>query len=105
MNAISSATSGMLAAVARLDVSAENTANSQAQGGVSVLVQARSPGAEPTFLPYSPFADGAGMVATPDVNPAQESVDQMDALNQFKANLATVQTADDLLKAILDLKT
>jgi len=129
MTAISSATSGMMAAVTRLNASAQNTANSrstgalpgtgkttayqpvdvvqvsEAAGGVTTSVQARTPGYQPAYEPYSPSANAQGMVAEPNVDEVGEAVGQIDALNQFKANLATVRTADDLLKVLIDLKS
>jgi flagellar basal-body rod protein FlgC len=131
MTAISTAVSGMLAAVARLNAAAENTANarsdgalpgaasagapavyrpvdvveiSHAGGGVATAVRARTPAYQAAYEPYAPYADARGMVATPAVDEVHESVDRIEAMNRFKANLATVRTADDLLKAVLDLK-
>jgi flagellar basal-body rod protein FlgC len=131
MTAISSAMSGMLAAVARLNASAENTANARsdgalpdaaqpgspavyravdvvqtsvAGGGVATSVQARTPAYRTAYDPTATYADARGMVATPNIDEVSETVDRIEALNRFKANLATVKTADDLLKAVLDLK-
>jgi flagellar basal-body rod protein FlgC len=119
----------MMSAVARLNTSAQNTANaqsegavsgaadapkvyrpvdvvqtSQAVGGVATTIQSRTPGFSLAYRPDATFADARGMVATPNVDEVGERVDQIEALNRFKANLATVRTADDLLKAVLDLK-
>lgn len=135
MNIMSISTSGLMAAVARLNASASNTANSEdygalddsgaasgapaayqpvqavshaassnLSGGVAVTIQAEQPSENPAYQPDLPFANAEGMVAAPNVDPVQETAAQIDALNQFKANLAAIRTADEMQKALMNLE-
>lgn len=96
--------SGMRAAQTRLDSSAHNVANLQtpdfrrqqvtqtertAGGGVDVQVHRSGQAGGPDG-----FADLAG-----------DLVDQRIGLYSFAANLRTVQTQDDMLGTLLDVKT
>ena len=136
------AASGMNAAVARLNVSAQNVVNSQTDGAVRAAqaVSAATPAADPAtpkvyapmqlvqfstpfsrgggvktravstersqtaYDPSSPFADSEGLVAEPDVDPATEALNQIEAVNQFKANIKAFQAADEMSKTLLSLK-
>ena len=123
------ALSGLTTASARLRVSAANLANmddtaplpgsgvagpapfvptraetvSLGQGGVQAQLSAASPGTIPAYRPDSPYADGAGMVAAPDVDPARELVDQMQALQQYRASAALIAVDERMKNAALDL--
>jgi flagellar hook protein FlgE len=98
---LSIAMSGLNAASTRLNVSAHNIANSQtpgfkrqqveqtalAQGGVSVTV------------------DSAGVAqSVPLASLAEDMVQQISAAYEFKANLKVIQTEQDLLGQLLDLR-
>lgn len=98
---LSIAMSGLNAASTRLNVSAHNIANSQtngfkrqqveqtalAQGGVSVTVDSVS---APEQAPLASLTD--------------DIVQQMSAAYEFKANLKVIQTEQDLLGQLLDLR-
>lgn len=63
-----------------------------------------TPAYHPEHEPDAPYADGAGLVAAPNVDPAGETVAQRAALRTYAANAAVVRTADDMLEALLDTK-
>lgn len=104
MDAMSIAASGMVAATARLNAGAHNIANlgaddhvpveavqtSLATGGVSVDIH----------RPAALFAAPAGMSL--DTNLAGQLADQMQALAAFKANLAVIQSAEEMMVSVLD---
>ena len=118
--ASSIALSGMTVATLRLQVSASNLANSLAEGplpgstsaafsgaysplrvdqvetvggGTSAIISTISPSYVPKFDPTAPYADGNGMVASPNVDLASDVIRQMLARYSFAAN-AQVLRAD-----------
>ena len=136
MSVLSVSLSGMAAATARLNVSAQNVANSLTSGalpdapafkagaptpyqpqqlvqfslgadqggGVTTRVETQPGAVETGYDPTASYANAQGMVAMPNVDPAVELVNQMQALQQFKANLKVFETSNDMLKAALNLK-
>jgi len=127
------AVSGLRAQSRRLAVSADNVANvsslgvhpdpqlakpegfapqrtvfsSQAQGGAGGGVTASTapitPAAFLSYQPDHPDADPDGMVPRPNVSLEREVVEQIQALRLFQANVATIQTQDRMLGALLDI--
>lgn len=73
-------------------------------GGVRAGLAAVSPAFYAEYQPDSPDADPAGLVAAPNVDLAQESVQQMLASNAYKANAAVARTSDEMLKSVFDMK-
>lgn len=55
------------------------------------------------YDPSNPFADGAGMVKVPAVNPVYEMVDLMEASRSYQANLSVIETARSEALKTLDL--
>ena len=53
-------------------------------------------GTQPAYDPQSPYADGQGLVAQPNVDPVQETVNQIGALNAFKANVDVLKVSDEM---------
>jgi flagellar basal-body rod protein FlgC len=134
-SALSIAASGMAAASLRLDVSAANVANALstgplptaagsnaasspkayvpqrveqvalAGGGTAATVQPVSPSSVPRYDPSAPYADPNGLVAAPNVDLANEAVQQILALYTFAANAAVVRAVEKLNKALLDTKS
>ena len=132
---LSIATSGMVAATRRLEVSARNVANASssgpsadadaaikesypaaynalrvdqveaAGGGTIAIVNQASPGTVPVFDPSAPYADAKGMVSAPNVDFANEAVQQLLARVTFVANAQVVRTYDRMMKSLLDIKT
>jgi len=131
---LSIALSGMTAAARRLEVSARNVANisssgplpdadpaikasypagyvalrvDQAEvagGGTVANVRPDSPGYVPSFDPGAPYADAKGMVAAPNVDLADEAVQQLLARESFAANAQVVRTYEQMMKSLLDIK-
>lgn len=123
------ALSGLTTASTRVQVSASNLANmddaaplpgsgvagpapfvptrvetvSLGRNGVQAQLSAARPGTAPAYSPDSPYADASGMVAEPDVDPATELVEQMQALQQYRASAALIGVDDRMKQAALDL--
>ncbi len=132
---ISNALSGAFAAARREEVAASNIANlrsrgapkdstaataadgtplfrpgqvvetSNAGGGVRATVTAIDPTSIQQFEPDSPDANDSGFVDRPAVDLAQQQSNQIVAQRAFEANLKVIQTADELDKALLDIKS
>ncbi len=127
------ALSGMNAASRRLEVSASNVANvtstgalpdadgtvpagapraytplelvqtANADGGTETTVTTVTPPTTAVSDPQAPFANQNGLVAAPNVDLAQEMINQLMASYSFAAN-ATVMKADDRMTgALLDI--
>ena len=138
MSVINIAASGMAAAMARLNVSAQNVANSQSNGalpdfqgangaaaaapvayaplqlsqfslplsqggGVQTQVTTSPNPQQTTYDPSASYADSRGLVATPNVDPAIEAVNQIEALNQFKASVNVFKVGEEMMAAALKL--
>jgi flagellar basal-body rod protein FlgC len=131
---LSIATSGMAAATRRLEVSASNVANAlsdgplpsadaavrakypaaytpmridqvaTAGGGTTAVVSNVTPGTVATYDPNAPFADGQGMVASPNVDLANEAVQQLIARYTFVMNVMVVRTYEQMMKSLFDIK-
>ena len=71
--------------------------------GVQAQLQQDPSAAATTYAPSSPYADGAGMVATPNVDPAAEAVNMAEARAQFRAAVLLIQSDDRMHKAALDI--
>jgi flagellar basal-body rod protein FlgC len=54
------------------------------------------------YDPSAPFANMQGMVATSNVDPAREVLNQMMASLAYRANIATFKTAQQMEKTLLD---
>jgi flagellar basal-body rod protein FlgC len=125
----------MTAASRRLEVSARNIANASSSGPLpdaSAQVQASfppayvaervdqveapgggtianvgpdSPGTVPSYDPSAPYANDKGQVAAPNVDLANEAVQQILARENFAANVAVVRTYERMMKSLLDIKS
>lgn len=74
----------------------------QPGGGVASSLTPALPGYVLAYDPSAPFANMQGMVAAPNVDPAQEIVNQTIAAFAYKANIATFKTAEEMEKTLLD---
>jgi len=122
--------SGLNAATRRISVAADNIANqsstatkqdgqvidepfhakvaqsiSQGQGGVSVVVKEANPPIITTFDPTAPNADANGQSRVPNVDVAEQLINQRIAGYDYKANLKSIQVQDNMLKNLLDIKS
>ncbi len=133
--AINNALSGAIAAARREEVVASNVANLRSRaaprnstdttaadgtplfrpgqvvetsvqtGGVRASVVAVDPTSIQQVEPDAPDADAAGAVDRPNVDLAQQQANQIVAQRAFQANLKVIQTADELDKALLNIKS
>ena len=69
-------------------------------GGVAASFAAVSPGTQPAY-PQSPYADSQGLVAQPDVDSTEETVNQIGALSAFQANVAVLEVSNEMQKSLL----
>lgn len=123
------ALSGLTTASTRVQVSASNLANmddtaplpgsgvagpapfvptrvatvSLGANGVQAQLSAAQPGTAPAYQPDSPYANGQGMVAKPEVDPASELVEQMQALQQYRASASLIAVNDRMQKSAIDM--
>jgi flagellar basal-body rod protein FlgC len=122
----------MLAATRRLQVSARNVANARsdgalpdargnyapgapraytpqrvdqievAGGGTRAIVSDVSPGYVTASDPSAPYADQDGMVAAPNVDLADEAVQQLIASYSYAANARVVTSYNRMMKSLFD---
>ena len=132
MSILSIATSGLAAASLRLQASASNVANildtgplpdasnatgfpaayapsrvdqvDVAGGGTAATVTTVSPSYAPRYDPSAPYADKNGLVAAPNVDLANEAVQQITARIEFAANAKVIQIESEMMKTLLDIK-
>ncbi len=125
------ALSGLSAASLRLQVSANNIANEYSSGplpgspasasfpaaydaervdqvalsggGTSATVTNVSPGTLTTFDATAPYADSQGLVASPNVDLANEIVQQIVARVSFAANVQVLKTDANMTASLLDI--
>jgi flagellar basal-body rod protein FlgC len=132
LSTLSIAASGMAAASLRLNVSAANVANALdtgplptatgasaanspkayvplrvdqvavAGGGTAATVEPVAPSSVPSYDPSAPYADPNGMVAAPNVDLANEAVQQIMARYSFALNAAVARTDEKMFKSLLD---
>lgn len=57
----------------------------------------------PKYDPGNPFADDAGYVMTPNVNPVIEQMDAMEAQRAYDANISTAEATKAMMEAALRL--
>jgi flagellar basal-body rod protein FlgC len=131
---LSIAASGMFAATQRLQVSAENVANAssdgplpsagaavQAQypaayvpqqvqqvatpgGGTSAVITSVQPAAVAAYVPSAPYADQNGEVASPNVDYANEAVQQAIASYSFAMNAKVMSVSSQMMQTLLDIQ-
>jgi flagellar basal-body rod protein FlgC len=128
MDVMSIAMSGMQAASLRLDATASNVANvftlgqlpsaagtgpapyaplrvdqvALPGGATAANVSPVSPGYTPSYDPTASFADANGMVASPNVDLANEAISLITAKYEFAFNAAVLRAAADMTKTMLD---
>ena len=122
-----------MAAALRLNVSANNVANSLSSGplpdatgpgatappaytplrvdqvdiggATSATAIPVSPSYGPSYAPDAPYADQSGMVASPNVDLTAEVMQQIVARYAFAANAKVMQVASQMTGALLDIST
>jgi hypothetical protein len=111
MSTIGPALSGMLAATARLDASAQRVAGVRPVGSAPPTQKAQGASAQntassqsATAAPMRPLSSGYFFNPEPEQpDPAMERVEQMQALNQFKANLQSLLAGDRMTREALKI--
>jgi flagellar basal-body rod protein FlgC len=131
---LSIAASGAAAAARRLQVSAANVANAESDGplptagaavqaqyppaysaqqvdqvaapggGTSAVVVDVQPGTLAAYAPTAPYADKNGEVAAPNVDYANEAIQQAVASYSFAANVAVMRVYAQMMKTLLDIQ-
>lgn len=125
---LNNAVSGLTAASTRLAGAASNIANSldtsplspspgqtpayqpvdtvqttRPGGGTLATYRPVAPASQAIYDPNSPFADTNGLVATPNVDLAQQLVQTIIAKQSYDANAQVIKTAQHLQHSTLDL--
>src|SRR5207253_564391 len=77
--------------------------NDLAGGGTSATVTSVSPATVASYDPTAPFADGNGMVASPNVDLANEFVQLMIARYTFAANAQVIRADAQMSAALLNI--
>ena len=72
-------------------------------GGVQAQLSAASPSSVASYDPQSPYADSHGMVATPNVDPVNETVSRMQAVQQYRASVAMLEANNQMHKTALKM--
>ena len=72
-------------------------------GGVITSLQPSLPAYNLAYDPQAPYANMQGMVATPNVDMPTQILDQIEAANSFRANVAVYKAASGLYKSLLDI--
>jgi flagellar basal-body rod protein FlgC len=131
---LSIALSGMQAATRRLEVSASNVANARSNGalpdaqgnyaadaprpytplrveqidvsggGTRAVVREVSPSYTATYDPQAPYANEDGLVAAPNIDLAEEMIQQLIATYTYAANARVVTSYNQMVKSLLDIK-
>lgn len=118
INPLSTSLSGLIASAKKAGVAASNIANastsgsldgavqpyeaqttvtsSVAGGGVKAVSISKDPAFVPSYEPDSPFANGDGMVASPNVNLDEELITLKAAEMAYKANAQVLRVTSDL---------
>jgi flagellar basal-body rod protein FlgC len=71
-------------------------------GGVTTTITPVLPAYTLAYDPTAPFANLQGMVAAPNVNLAQEVVNQLSASVAYKANIFSLKVAQDMVNTLLE---
>ena len=125
ISAINTALSGLNAAATQVLVSANNTANqfsTQTNVNGTVInkpyvpqkvdqvtitggVQAKISSVNPSTITVANPSSPTGLSQLPNVNPDQEVVNQITATQSYEANLKSIETANNTLQSLLNIKT
>lgn len=124
------ALSGMKAATLRFTAAASNIANARSNGPLPGAAAGYPPAYHPlrvvqmpadgggtlariesyptdivtTYDPHAPYANDAGMVAAPDVDLVEETLQLITARNEFAANLLVLRIDAQMSAGLLDIK-
>ncbi|MZR30615.1 flagellar basal body rod protein FlgC [Sneathiella litorea] len=126
---LGSAISGMAAATKRVEVSAQNLVNTNTvgtpgakgenesykavepvqttdeAGAPTVKVREKDPATVHVYAPQNPLANEDGLVESPNVDMAEEIINQNVALQSYRTNAKMFEVWNELQKVTLDLKS
>ncbi len=76
-----------------------------ALGGVRLTEVANDTSAKPTreYMPFHPEADEDGMVMVPNISPIEEMVDMITATRSYEASLSIMKDSKDLAEKTIDI--
>jgi flagellar basal-body rod protein FlgC len=80
-----------------------STARNRAMGVHVAEIEADPTALRPKYDPASPFADEAGYVQVPDINPVVEQMNQMEASRAYEANVAAAEATKTMMAQALRL--
>jgi len=83
-------------------VRAEQTANPN--GGVNVTYMPANPSYVLSYDPHASMANKDGMVASPNVDPGQETVEMVKAKSAYQASLSLIRAEDEMAHNLLNAK-
>ena len=75
-----------------------------AGGGTVATIGTVSPSTVSQYDPSAPFANKDGLVAAPNVDLANEILQQITARIEFEFNAKVIQTESEKMKTLLDIK-
>ena len=75
------------------------------EGGVRAVSVPITPPSVQVFDPSNPAANADGLVAQPNISLEEEFVVQLQAKLAYKANLAALETQNEVLGELLDVKS
>lgn len=113
MDVLGTALSGMRAAEKRLEVSADNVANSTTEGAKAKTTNARALDNGGVIVDVSfrdpatvtaPAIDGSGTVELPNTSLDEEAVTQIQAVSAFKANVSVIKAQKEMDQSLLDIQ-
>jgi flagellar basal-body rod protein FlgC len=96
-------TAGAPSAYIPLRVDQVDVANGAVGGGTAATAVPVSPSYVPSYDPSAPYANSGGLVAAPNVELANEAVQQLIARYAFAANAGVVRTSSQMLQTLLDI--
>lgn len=97
-------TQGAKQAYAPIGVSQTSQDNGNQPGGTRATFTPITPSWVAEVDQDQPYADSNGVVAAPNVDYAQERVNQIAASDAYSANLAVVKTSDAMTRDAIDMK-
>jgi len=77
--------------------------SADASGGVTAEVEPTMPAYSASYDPSAPLANAQGLIAVPNIDLATAVVDQITALQSYKANADMFRTAEEMTKVTLDM--
>ena len=82
----------------------ETVQTADAGGVVRARHEPVRPAYQVEYDPESAYANEDGEVAAPNVDTVRDTVDQMEALRAFRANLSVIRTAEEMDESLLNIK-